>query len=89
VTRAQTQARGPVKERAWRVLLDDGEGGPWRLESGALLDRDAPVEGLGALGKVIGGLIGNPVTYTHRGVLEEKSTGRKFSGIFEVSISSE
>ncbi len=88
VSRAQTQSKGPTREREWRALLD-GEGGPWKLETSALLDRHAPIEEQGAVGALLGRALGNPVTYTYRGVLEEKGSSARVPGIFEVSLGNE
>ena len=72
-------------ERAAAAALLDGEGGPWRIRSGALIYRDAPLEKQGALGSLIKRIIGNPVTHTYRAVLESKRTRKRIEGIFEVT----
>ena len=43
ITRALGRAKGPGGAPQWQVMLD-GEGGPWRIRSGALIYRDAPLE---------------------------------------------
>ena len=82
------QSRGPAKAKEWRVLFE-GAGGPWRITSTQLLERHAPVEEQGMLGAVVRKLIGNPVTYTYRAVLEDKATRSKIPGIFEVTLANE
>jgi hypothetical protein len=72
--------------KAWRARFK-GTGGEWRVTTTKLLQRIAPVEQQGAvLGSVIGAVIGNPVTYLYRGVLEERGTGAEIPGIVEVAI---
>ena len=67
-----------------------GRGGEWRIRTGELLHRSAPVEERGALlGSMLGAIIGNPVTYTFRGVLEERGSGAKVAGIVEVTLTDE
>ena len=45
-------------------------GKTWKMTSGALVHRYAPVEKHGMLGKLVGSVVGNPVTYTYVGRLE-------------------
>jgi hypothetical protein len=86
VTRAQLQK---AEKGGWRALVE-GDRGQWRLTTTTLLDRFAPVEERGpVLGSVIGALVGNPVTYTFRGVLEERGTKRRIHGIVEVTLTNE
>lgn len=74
--------------RAWKVMLD-GPGGPWRITSHKLVQRDAPLEEGGAATGLIGKLIGNPVTYTYRAVLESKLRPEKLQGLLEVTLTDE
>lgn len=77
------------KSAMWRARMK-GEGGEWRITTTRLLQRSAPVEERGvALGSIIGAIVGNPVTYTYRGVLEERGTGAKIPGIIEVTVTDE
>lgn len=74
------------QERAFRIMLD-AEGGPWRITSRQLLYRQAPIEEQGVLGKMVSPVVGNPVTYVYRAVLEERGSKDKHEGILEVSFS--
>lgn len=85
---AITQGPGSGAETGWRVMLD-GEGGPWKLTTGELLRRDAPLEERGVLGSVLGAVVGNPVTYTYRGVLATRRDRSELHGILEITLSSE
>ncbi len=84
VTRMQVRTQGKGLKKQTKVLLA-GEKGPFRIISKELIQRDAPVEEQGMLGKIVGQIIGNPVTYTYRAVLEEKKTRRRLAGIFEIT----
>jgi hypothetical protein len=89
LSRVQLQPRkGDEKAKAWRVMLD-GDGGPWRITSGKLIQRDAPIEERGALGSILGAVVGNPVTYTYRAVLEGRQDRGQVSGILEVTLADE
>lgn len=89
LTRAQLQpGKGDSSSKTWRVMLD-GEGGPWRITSGKLIQRDAPIEERGALGSFLGAVVGNPVTYTYRAVLEGKQDRAALDGILEVTVTDE
>lgn len=83
-----TRAMARKKNGGWMAMVD-GKGGPWRIRSKELLFRNAPLENKGMLGSMLGAMVGNPVTYTFRGVLESKKTRQKIPGLFEVSISDE
>ncbi|MCK6547423.1 hypothetical protein L6R52_16355 [Myxococcota bacterium] len=84
VTRAQV-TEGRTGRGSWRVMVD-GDGGPWRLTTNELLWRDAPLEKRGLVGAMLGRVVGNPVTYTYRGTLEERQTRRTLTGIFELTL---
>lgn len=88
ITRHQLMPTGKKREASWKIMLD-GEGGPWRITSKELLYRDAPLEEHGWLGAVIGAIVGNPVTYTYRAVLEGKVEPRPITGLLDVAISDE
>lgn len=89
LSRAQLQpGKGDPAAKTWRVMLD-GEGGPWRITSGKLIQRDAPIEERGALGSFLGAVVGNPVTYTYRAVLEGKQDRAALDGILEVTVTDE
>lgn len=76
-------ARAP----AFRVEVD-GAGAPLELRSGALLYRDAPVEDLGVLGKLVAPFTGSPVTYVFRGRARD-GDGPEVDGILEVELAGE
>lgn len=83
--RAQMRANG----KQWRARFK-GAKGEWRVTTNKLLFRDAPIEERGAvLGSMIGAVVGNPVTYTFRGVLEERGSKRKIPGIVEITLTDE
>lgn len=79
-------SRGPA--RLWKARFK-GEGGEWRITTTEVLHRDAPIESQGMLGSVIKQVVGNPVTYTYRGYLEERGSGARIEGIVEVTITDE
>jgi hypothetical protein len=81
----QGTARG---QRAFRVQGED-EHGQWRITSRELLHRFAPLEENGVLGSVVSMVVGNPVTYLYRGVLEEKGRKQPVTGLFEVTVTDE
>lgn len=58
------------------------------LRSGRLLYRDAPVEDLGVLGRLVMPFTGNPVTYVYRARARE-GAGAPVEGILEVDLASE
>ena len=79
----------PEGKKAWRARFK-GKDGEWRVTTTELLHRSAPVEDRGAaIGALIGAVVGNPVTYTFRGVLEERGSGAKIPGLVEVTITDE
>jgi hypothetical protein len=73
---------------SWRARFKSKDG-EWRVTTTQLLQRSAPVEDRGAVGAVIGAVVGNPVSYTYRGVLEERGSGAKIPGLVEVTITDE
>lgn len=60
------------------------EGKTWKMLSTKLIHRYAPVEKHGMLGRIVGSVVGNPVTYTYVGTLEAE--GRTFTGLMEVTL---
>ena len=86
IDRMQVREAPAKGGRAFRILMDT-EGGPWRITSGTLLRRHAPIEEEGLLGRMVSSVIGNPVTYVYRAVLEAKGSSEKHEGILEVSFS--
>jgi hypothetical protein len=79
----------PDGKKAWRARFK-GKDGEWRVTTMELLHRSAPVEDRGAaIGALIGAVVGNPVTYTFRGVLEERGSGAKIHGLVEVTVTDE
>ncbi len=60
------------------------EGKTWKMTSGRLIHRYAPIEKHGMLGRIVGSVVGNPVTYTYVGHLE--APGEKLTGLMEVTV---
>jgi hypothetical protein len=80
--------RGGARESpAFRIEVQ-GEAGPMSIRSGTLLYRDAPVEDLGFLGKLVAPFLGSPVTYVYRALATEEG-GESVEGILEVELSPE
>ncbi len=71
---------------AFRVEVRGGRG-LIRLASGRLLYREAPVEDLGLLGKVVAPFVGSPVTYVYRA----QATGEDgpIDGVLEIELAEE
>lgn len=88
LTRVALKPGAKVKDdiRAWRVLLDGGDTGPWRINSGRLLYRYDPAAQHGMLGSLVGAFVGKPITYTYRAQLESKKTKKRTSGILEITL---
>ncbi|MFP2906183.1 hypothetical protein ACLESD_14180 [Pyxidicoccus sp. 3LFB2] len=81
-----TLSREGAKERSvWKVELFNGAGAELVLRSTALLQRSAPVEDLGMLGGLVRPVVGSPVTYLHRAVLERAGKA-PVAGLMEVSL---
>jgi hypothetical protein len=72
---------------SFHVALE-GAADPIDIRSGRLIYRDAPIEELGMIGKVIRPFTGNPVTYVMRGRASEDG-GPPVDGILEVELASE
>jgi hypothetical protein len=64
------------------------EGDPLEIRSQRLLYRDAPVEQLGVLGRLVAPFVGAPVTYVYRARLAGNG-GAPMDGILEVELSGE
>ena len=77
--------RGGAGDAAFRVLLEGDE--PIEIRSESLLYRDAPIEELGLLGKVLAPFFGSPVTYVMRAAAW--MDGERVQGILEVELSPE
>ncbi|WP_164017940.1 hypothetical protein [Pyxidicoccus trucidator] len=81
-----TLSREGAKERSvWKVELFGDAGAALVLRSTALLQRSAPVEDLGMLGGLVRPVVGSPVTYLHRAVLERAGKA-PVAGLLEVSL---
>jgi hypothetical protein len=77
---------GDAKAPTFTIALPS-EREPLRIESRRLLYRDAPIEELGVLGKLVAPFFGSPVTYVHRAVLT--GHGAPIDGVLEVELSEE
>ncbi|HEX7623115.1 MAG TPA: hypothetical protein VF400_06050 [Anaeromyxobacteraceae bacterium] len=83
--RVERQGRGGAT--SFRVELASGAA-PIEIRSARLLYRDAPLEDLGLLGKLIAPFTGSPVTYVYRAAAED-AAGAPVDGILEVELSGE
>ncbi|MFL5261668.1 MAG: hypothetical protein ACJ79L_04605 [Anaeromyxobacteraceae bacterium] len=83
----RVERQGGTGAPAFRVAVS-GARDPVDLRSGRLLYRDAPVEDLGILGKLVRPFTGNPVTYVFRGQAQD-GAGAPIEGILEVEFASE
>ncbi|AGC41817.1 hypothetical protein MYSTI_00467 [Myxococcus stipitatus DSM 14675] len=85
-----TLSRQGAKEKsAWTVDVFGGDGAKAMvLRSTSLLQRSAPVEGLGVLGGLVKPVVGSPVTYLHRAVLEREGK-TPVAGLMEVTLEGE
>ncbi|HZA13682.1 MAG TPA: hypothetical protein VE618_04275 [Myxococcaceae bacterium] len=72
---------GTEAATSWRAEVP----GAGVLQTLALLHRSAPVQELGALGILVRPIVGSPVTYTYRAVLE-RSDAAPLAGVMEVSL---
>lgn len=81
-----TLSREGAKERSvWKVqVFGDGEAA-LVLRSTSLLQRSAPVEDLGVLAGLVRPVVGSPVTYLHRAVLE-RAGKPPVAGLMEVTL---
>jgi|GEM_PF-1157808 len=81
-----TLAREGSKERsAWTVELFADGASAMVLRSTSLLQRSAPVEDLGMLSGIVRPVLGSPVTYLHRAVLERAGKA-PVPGLMEVTL---
>jgi hypothetical protein len=82
-----TLSREGAKERSvWKVEVFGGESrAAMVLRSTSLLQRSAPVEELGMLGGLVRPVVGSPVTYLHRAVLEQPGRA-PVAGLMEVTL---
>jgi hypothetical protein len=83
----RVERQGDGNPPAFRVAVS-GEPTSVDLRSGRLLYRDAPVEDLGVIGKLVRPFTGNPVTYVYRGEATDGGAA-PIEGILEVEIRSE
>ncbi len=72
------------KKAAWQAELYSGEGA-LTLRSTSLLLRNAPVQDLGMLGSLVKSVVGSPVTYVMRAVLERPGQPA-LPGVMEVTL---
>ena len=88
IRRAQAQ-RAPGKDlaRPWRARIQTQDE-LLQIRTTSLLNRHAPVEEYGFMGRIVSAIVGNPVTYTFRGQLRRKGEP-PLSGILEVTIPDE
>jgi hypothetical protein len=81
-----TLSREGAKERSvWKVEVFGDGGAALVLRSTQLLKRDAPVEDLGVLAGLVKPVVGSPVTYLHRAVLE-RAGKPPLAGLMEVTL---
>ncbi|MBZ4420697.1 hypothetical protein [Myxococcus sp. RHSTA-1-4] len=84
-----TLTREGAKERSvWKAEVYAGGDAALVLRSTALLQRSAPVEDLGVLGGLVRPVVGSPVTYLHRAVLE-RAGKEPVAGLMEVTLEGE
>jgi hypothetical protein len=81
------QRGGTGKEPTFLIAVAD-EGDPIELSSGRLLYRDAPIDELGVIGKLVTPFTGSPVTYVYRGTARA-GAGRPVDGVLEVELADE
>lgn len=79
----EAQRIGEGEKPNWSVTIK-GKSGSLKLRSKTLLFRSAPVQDLGVLGTLVRPVVGSPVTYTYRAVLE--GDGAPVEGLMEVSL---
>jgi hypothetical protein len=83
--RVERQGRGGAT--SFRVELASGAA-PIEIRSARLLYRDAPLDDLGFLGKLVAPFTGSPVTYVYRATAQD-GAGGLVDGILEVELSGE
>jgi hypothetical protein len=76
--------QGSKEDTTWQAEVP----GAGVLRTTALLHRSAPVEELGLLGALVRPVVGSPVTYTYRAVLERRGAP-PLPGLMEVSLERE
>ncbi len=76
-------SKKPGKTPVFRALAMV-KGKTWKMTSQKLIHRYAPVEEHGMLGAIVGAVVGNPITYTYVGKLEQGA--RTLTGIMEVTV---
>ena len=80
---------GTKEKSTWRAELTDRDGKPaLTLRGTSLLQRSAPVESLGVLSGLVRPVVGSPVTYLLRGVMERPGKA-SVEGLMEVSVEGE
>ncbi|MBF5043344.1 hypothetical protein FGE12_13180 [Aggregicoccus sp. 17bor-14] len=85
LTRFALRREGTRAATRWTAEFGDAAATPWRLRSTGFVYRSAPVEDLGLMGALVRPLVGSPVTYTHRAVLE-RAGAPPVSGLLEVTL---
>lgn len=81
-----TLSRDGAKERSqWKVEVFGEGSAAMVLRSTQLLQRNAPVEDLGMLAGLVKPVVGSPVTYLHRAVLE-RAGKPPVAGLMEVTL---
>jgi hypothetical protein len=75
---------GDAKKAGWEADLS-GEDGPLSLRATSLLLRNAPVQDLGLLGSLVKPVVGSPVTYLMRAVLQRPGQP-DVPGLMEVTL---
>lgn len=87
-TRFQLNRSGDSEETPSFHVQLSGKAGGLEVRSTALLLRDAPVEDLGLLGKIVAPFVGSPVTYVFR-ARASGNGGPEVEGILEVELADE
>ena len=76
---------GTERAPAWRVQLE-GPTGPRVVETAAPSYRYDPVGEHGLLGRLVGALVGRPITWTYRATMTPGSGAEPLPGILEVTV---
>ncbi|MFB1485051.1 hypothetical protein [Corallococcus sp. RDP092CA] len=80
---------GEKAKSTWRAEFIDRDGKPaMTLKGTTLLQRSAPVESLGVLSGLVRPMVGSPVTYLLRGVMERPGKA-PVEGLMEVTLEGE